>query len=187
MQAGIPKDFQVKVINPQLPGTYKGQIEVFLANQKPEIIPFTVLVKVRPTLIPLRGNEQVQLQLTQCNPLLDCGLARLLFPASAFLQSWDLAFDNSVDAPVKVTGAEVLLKGEQTGYQLTYNQIKISNIPQTLAADSVVRLPLNWDCLKIPPDRYTGAVYLSLDGARERLIIPVNLTVRMAPLMPLLV
>ncbi|HAZ43013.1 MAG TPA: hypothetical protein DDW76_10295 [Cyanobacteria bacterium UBA11369] len=187
LQAGIPKDFQVKVTNPQLPGTYKGQIEVLLANQKPQVIPFTVLVKVRPTLIPLRGNEQVQLQLTQCNPLLDCGLARLLFPASAFLQSWDLAFDNSVDAPVKVTGAEVLLKGEQTGYQLTSNQIKVSNIPQTLAADSVVRLPLTWDSLKIPPDRYTGAVYLSLDGARDRLIIPVNLTGRIAPLMPLLV
>jgi uncharacterized membrane-anchored protein YhcB (DUF1043 family) len=81
----------------------------------------------------------------------------------------------------------VLLKGEQTGYQLNSNQIKVPNIPQTLKADQIVKLPLNWDSNKIPSDRYTGAAYISLEDAKERLIIPINLTMRIAPLIPLLV
>jgi hypothetical protein len=187
LQAGIPKDFQVKVSNPQSPGTYKGQIEIRLPTQKPQIVDFNVLVKARPKLTSVRGNEQVQLQLTQCNWWLDCGLTRAIFNKSAFLQTWDLAFDNTEDASVKVIGAEVLLKGEQTGYQLSSNQIKVPNIPQTLKADQIVKLPLNWETNKIPPDRYTGAVYLSLEGGKERLIIPVNLTMRIAPLIPLFI
>ncbi|PAX60514.1 hypothetical protein [Brunnivagina elsteri] len=187
LQAGIPKDFQVKVSNPQSPGTYKGQIEIRLPSQKPQIVDFNLLVKARPKLTSVRGNEQVQLQLTQCNWWLDCGLASSIFNKSAFLQTWDLAFDNTEDASVKVIGAEVLLKGEQTGYQLSSNQIKVPNIPQTLKADQIVKLPLSWETNKIPPDRYTGAVYLSLEGGKERLIVPVNLTMRIAPLMPLFI
>jgi hypothetical protein len=187
LQAGIPKDFQVKVSNPQSPGNYKGQIEIRLPTHKPQIIDFNVLVKARPKLTSVRGNEQVQLQLTQCNWWFDCGLAHSIFNKSAFLQTWDLAFDNTEDTSVKVIGAEVLLKGEQTGYQLSSNQIKVPNIPQTLKADQIVKLPLSWETNKIPPDRYTGAVYLSLEGGKERLIIPVNLTMRIAPLMPLFI
>ncbi|MBD2604796.1 hypothetical protein H6G81_09720 [Scytonema hofmannii FACHB-248] len=184
---GVPKDFQVKVSNPQSPGTYKGQIQVLLPGQKPQAIDITLLVKARPKMTPLRGNEQVQLQLTQCSWWLDCSLAHLLFPKSAFLQSWDLAFDNTEDAPVKVNSAEVLLKGEQTSYQLNSNQIKVADIPQVLKPNQIVKLPLTWDTTKIPSDRYTGAVYLILEDAKERLIIPVNLTMRIAPIMPLLV
>ena len=187
LKAGIPKDFQVKVSSAELPGTYQGQIEVLIPSQQRKTIPVTVLVKARPNLKPLAGNEQIQLKLTQCSWWLDCGLAHVMLPASAFLPKWDLAFDNSVDAPVKVTGAEVLLKGEQTGYQLTKTQIQPPNIPQTLAADRVVSLPLTWVRSQIPPDRYTGAVYLTLEGGKERLIIPVNLTMRIGPLLPLLV
>jgi hypothetical protein len=185
LQAGIPKDFQVKVSNPESPGTYKGQIEIRIPTQKPEIIDINLLVKARPTLKLLRGNEQVQLQLTQCSWWLDCGLAHLLFSKSAFLENWDLAFDNTEDASVTVTSAEVLLKGEQTGYQLNSNQIKLPNIPQTLKADQIVKLPLTWDSKQIPSDRYTGAAYISLEDAKERLIIPINLTMRIAPLIPL--
>ena len=185
LQAGIPKDFQVKVSNPESPGTYKGQIEIRLPATKPQIININVLIKARPNLKLLRGNEQVQLQLTQCSWWLDCGLAHLLFPKSAFLQNWDLAFDNTEDASVTVTSAEVLLKGEQTGYQLNSNQIKVPNIPQTLKADQIVKLPLSWDSKKIPSDRYTGVAYISLENAKERLIIPINLTMRIAPLVPL--
>ena len=187
LKAGIPKDFQVKVSNAELPGTYQGQIQVLLPGQQRKTIPLTVLVKARPNLKPLPGNEQIQLKLTQCSWRLDCALGRLLLPTSAFLQQWDLTFDNSVDAPVKVTGVEVLLKGEQTGYQLTKTQIQLPNIPQSLPADQIVRLPLTWERSQIPPDRYTGAVYLTLEDANERLIIPVNLTMRIAPLMPVLV
>ena len=187
LQAGIPKDFQVKVSNPELPGTYRGQLEIRLPRQKPEVIDINVLVKARPKLTPLGAKEQVQLQLTQCAWWLDCGLANLFFPQSAFLQSWDLAFDNTEDIPVKVTAAEVLLKGEQTGYQLSSKEIKLPNIPQTLKADQIVTLPLSWDSKKIPSDSYTGAVYISLENATERLIVPINLRMRIAPLIPLVV
>jgi hypothetical protein len=187
LQAGIPKDFQVKVSKPELPGTYRGEIEVLLPGQPRVAIPLTLLVKARPNLVPLRGNEQVQLNLTRCNGWLDCGLARLLLPASAFLETWDLAFDNGTDVPVQVTGAEVVLKGEQTGYPLTSKEIQPPELPQTLAADRAVWLPLKWTRSQIPPDRYAGAVYLTLEGAKERLVVPIDLRMRISPLLPLLV
>lgn len=187
LQAGIPKDFQVKVSNPELPGTYQGEIEVLLPGQPSVAIPLTLLVKARPNLVPLRGSEQVQLQLTRCGGWLDCGLARLLLPASAFLETWDLTFDNETGATVEVTGAEVVLKGELTGYPLTSKEIQTPDLPQTLAADRAVRLPLKWTRSRIPPDRYAGAVYLTLEGAKERLVVPIDLRMRISPLLPLLV
>lgn len=185
LQADIPKDFQVKIANPQLPGTYKGLIEILLPKQKRLVIPLTLLVNARPKLTPAKGYEQIRLNLSQCS--WDCLFANWFLQDAAFLRSTNLEFDNSVDAPVKVTNAEVLLKGELTTYPLTSQQIKVVNYNEPLKPNQMVRLTLNWDKAYIPPDRYTGSVYLTLDGAKERLIIPVELNMRVAPLKPLLV
>lgn len=185
LQAGIPKDFQVKIANPQLPGTYKGQIEILLSEQKRLAIPLTLLVNARPKLVAAKGYEQMRLNLTQCS--WDCLLADWFLAPSAFLHSTNLVFDNLVDAPVKVTNVEVLLKGEQTGYPLTSQQIQVAGYNELLKPNQIVKILLNWEKAYIPPDRYTGSVYLTLDGAQERLMVPVELNMRIAPLRPLLV
>ncbi|AOY82942.1 hypothetical protein BJP36_26540 [Moorena producens JHB] len=189
LSAAVPKDFQVKVNGIQSPGTYEGQIELLpLGQQRSEavVIPLTVTAKARPKLVPLPDSEQLQLQLVQCSWWLDCGLAHLLLPASAFQNQWQLRFDNPVKATVSLRNAEVVLEGKQTGYQITETEVIPPKSPETLAANQIVRLPLQWERRQIPPDRYRGAVYLTLEGKEGRLAIPVNLSMRSGPLIPLL-
>ncbi|WP_228043733.1 hypothetical protein [Dolichospermum sp. LEGE 00246] len=186
LSAEVPKDFQVKVNGVQVPGTYEGEIELLLPGQKRSqalVIPLTVIAKTKPAIEPLGGAKQLQLQLVQCS--IDCGLAHLLLPASAFQEQRQLLLDNPVLAPVSLSSAEVVLEGKKTGYQIT-KEVVAPN-PQVLAANKIVSLPLSWKRSHIPPDHYTGAVYLTLEGREERLLIPIDLSMRTGPFLPLLV
>ena len=188
LEAGLPKDFQVKLNGVKLPGTYQGQIEILLPNQKRSevlVIPLTVKAKARPALVPVKDSEQVQLQLVRCS--WDCGLAHLLLPASAFQSQRLIYLDNPNQATVSLTSAEVILQGKQTDYQITKTEVEPPLSPQTLAANKIISLPLKWERSQIPPDRYTGAVYLTMEGREGRLSIPVDLSMRIGPAMPILV
>ena len=189
LSADVPKNFQVTVTGPPMPGTYQGQIEVLLPGQaraEAPVIPLTVVAKARPALTLLPGTDRVQLRLVRCGRGLDCALARLLLPDSAFLDGWQLQFDNPVQAPVTVVNAEVVVIGERTGYQLTAANLALPQGQQTLPANQIVSLPLTLTRQAMPPDHYTGAFYLTLDGRDERLTIPVDLSVRTGPLWALL-
>jgi hypothetical protein len=70
-------------------------------------------------LVPMKGTEQIRLQLVNCGWWLDCGLARLLLPASALIAQRQLQFDNPTTSPVTVLSSAVILQGDFTGYQLT--------------------------------------------------------------------
>jgi hypothetical protein len=190
---GIPQDFQIQVTNIRLPGTYEGTVQIFLPNQSPQplkTIPLTVIAKVRPNLIPIAGTEQIQLRLVNCNGLLgwfDCLIAQGLLPASAFLNQWQLQFDNPTQAPVTIIDTKVILKGEQTGYQLTEQTVSLPPGVITLPSDRIMSIPLTVNRSVIPPDRYTGAIYLTLSGQTQRLVIPVDLKMRSGPILPLMV
>ncbi len=188
LEAGLPKDFQVKLNGVKLPGTYQGQIEILLPSQKRSealVIPLTVKAKARPALVPVKYSEQVQLQLVRCS--WDCGLAHLLLPASAFQNQRQIYLDNPNQATVFLTSAEVILQGKQTDYQITKTEVEPPLSPQTLAANKIISLPLKWERSQIPPDRYTGAVYLTMEGREGRLSIPVDLSMRIGPAIPILV
>lgn len=188
LEAGLPKDFQVKLNGVKLPGTYQGQIEILLPSQKRSealVIPLTVKAKARPALVPVKDSEQVQLQLVRCS--WDCGLAHLLLPTSAFQNQRLIYLDNPNQATVLLTSAEVILQGKLTNYQITKTEVESPLSPQTLAANKIISLPLNWKRSQIPPDRYTGAVYLTMEGREGRLSIPVDLSMRIGPAIPILV
>ncbi|BAY60052.1 hypothetical protein NIES22_01090 [Calothrix brevissima NIES-22] len=188
LEAGLPKDFQVKVNGVKLPGTYQGQIEILLPSQKRSealIVPITVKAKARPALVPVKDSEQVQLQLVRCS--WDCGLAQLLLPDSAFQQQRLIYLDNPNQATISLTSAEVILQGRQTNYQITQTEVESPQSPQTLAANKIISVPLKWVRSHIPPDRYTGAVYFTMEGKEGRLSIPIDLSMRTGPAMPILV
>ncbi|MEJ1930981.1 hypothetical protein WDZ92_12035 [Nostoc sp. NIES-2111] len=190
---GIPQDFQLRVSDIRLPGIYEGTIQVLLPNQSQQqvqTIPIQVIAKAKPTLIPLGGTEQIQLRLVNCEGIFgffDCLTAKGLLPASAFLNQWQLQFDNSSQAPVTILDARVIVKGEQTGYQLTETALSLPSSPVNLASDRIVTLPLTIHRYLIPPDRYTGAIYFTLAGQTQRLVIPVDLKMRSGPILPLTV
>lgn len=188
LEAGLPKDFQVKLNGVKLPGTYQGQLEILLPNQKRSealVIPLTVTAKAKPALVPAKDSEQLQLQLVRCS--WDCGLAQLLLPASAFQSQRFIYLDNPNEATVSVTSAEVILQGKLTNYQITNTEVEPPVSPQTLAANKIISLPLKWERSQIPPDRYTGAVYLTMEGREGRLSIPIDLNMRTGPAIPILV
>ncbi|MBW4420491.1 MAG: hypothetical protein KME13_14860 [Myxacorys californica WJT36-NPBG1] len=150
-----------------------------------------------PTLTLLKRTGQIQLQLVNCT--WDCALAELLFPQSALTDRAELYFDNSALTPVNIVSSAVIVEGNLTNYQLpsqipcqASNQsscaaIALSENSKSLPANQISSLVLTFNRSNMPPDQYTGAVHLTLADQRNRLILPIDLSVRSGPLMPLLV
>ncbi|MBE9032956.1 hypothetical protein IQ266_24780 [filamentous cyanobacterium LEGE 11480] len=138
-------------------------------------------------LTPMDGTKQVQLQLVNCNNFVDCGLAKLLLPQATFIQSRQLQFANQGQIPIPLLNTTVVAEGKLTGYQISPEAINI-NSTQTFAANQISSLPLNIDRTKLPPDQYSGTVHLVLDKQpKEWLTLPINVSVRSGPLLPLVV
>jgi hypothetical protein len=185
----IPKDFQVKIASLTVPGTYKGTVKFLLPGQavtEALVVPLVADAKIRPALTPLPGTEQVQLRLVRCSWWLDCGLARLILPVSAFLDGVPLQFDTPMQAAVTVKDAKIVVVGDQARHPLSEQALTLPQGKQTLPAGQLASLPLAITRQAIPPDRYTGAIYLTLEGKEERLKVPIDLSVRTGPLWPML-
>lgn len=186
---GVPENFQVAVNPPPVPGTYQGQVEFLLPGQPQEealVLPLTVVALTESALTPLPGTNPVRLRLVRCAGGLDCGLAGCLLPESAFVDGRSLHFDNPSQGPVTITGAEVVVLGEQTDYQLSEVAFELPELPLTLPAEPVISIPLALTRNVMPPDHYTGSIYLTLEGAEEPVNVLVDMSVRSGPLAPLL-
>ncbi len=187
---GIPKDFQVQVTGIELPGTYEGQVKLLIAGQPQSQveIPVQIVAKARPTLTPLGSTNQLQLRLVNCWGF-DCSLARFLLGEGAVQDNRQLQFDNSTPTPVSISSIQSVVESNQTGYQLTDAQIKLSKDLKDLnplSGNQIVSLPITLTRSAMPADHYSGAIYLSIEGRTERLSIPVDLKVRTRPFVPIL-
>lgn len=158
------------------------------ARNESRVINMTVIAKGRPVLTPLPGTSQVKFQLVNCQSSIltniDRYLARKMLPKSAFLDSWQLQYQNSGNANTTVQDTTTVLLGEHSGYQLTETELRIPRGLQIIPAKQIGVLNLTLDRTAIPPDHYTGSIYLTLDGLDEQLNVPVDLSVRIGPLWP---
>lgn len=194
LSVGIPHNFQVMVTGLKEPGTYKGEIEILIKGQNRNealVIPLTVIARARPALTPLPGTAQVQLKLVNPQSFfidwlhgLDNFLAYRLLPKSAFLDSWQLQFQNTVNANITILETTAVVLGEQTCYQLTEEALTFPKGQQIIPAKQIGSLSLTIERKVIPPDHYMGSIFLTLDGLDEQLIIPVDLSVRIGPFWP---
>lgn len=150
------------------------------------IAPETSATRSQFSLIPLRGADQIQLQLVNCNGKLGCALATLLLPESTRINQFQLQFDNPASDPIQILNTATVVQGNFTRYQLT-DAFSVPSGVQTLAANQIVSLPLTLNRSAIPPDQYGGAVYLTLANQTNRLALPVSLNVRSGPLLPILI
>lgn len=157
------------------------------ANEQPRSQPITITPVTEPKLLPLKGTDQIRLQLVNCGWWLDCAVARLLLPANATIGQRELQFDNSARSSIDVLNAAVVVQGDFTGYQLTNQAISLPQTIQPLAANQIVSIPLTLNRSQMPPDLYGGNIYLTLQNRSDRLILPINLSVRNGPLLPLIV
>ena len=155
------------------------------ANEQPRSQAITPVTE--PKLLPLKGTDQIRLQLVNCGWWLDCAVARLLLPANATIGQRELQFDNSARSSVDVLNAAVVVQGDFTGYQLTNQAISLPQTIQSLPANQIVSVPLTLNRSQMPPDLYGGNIYLTLQNRSDRLVLPINLSVRNGPLLPLIV
>lgn len=186
LAGGVPHDVEVKVAGISAPGQYKGRIILLMPGQAPSkatTIPLVVIARGRPDLKPL-PDSKLNLNLVNCTWGPDCVLAKWLLPASAFVDGRDLKFDNTTKDEVNVLSVEPVVFGEKTGYQLGAKSLLLPKTPVALPANQVVSLQLGLDRPSLPPDHYTGSVYLTLDGQDKRQQIEVDLNVRKGPLLP---
>lgn len=158
-------------------------------EQKPvtAVIPQTAKPDAVPKLLPLKGTEQLHLQLVNCGNWLDCALARLLLHPSAHINQRQLWFDNSTQVPVSILNTAVVVEGDFTGYQLNNEAIFVAPNIKSLSANQIINIPLIIKRSVIPPDQYNGAIYLTLQNRSDRLSLPINLSSRSGPLLPLVV
>jgi len=187
-----------------------AQTESPQQNPTTEVTPQTTNPDAKPTLTPLKGTEQIRLQLVNCGGWLDCALARILLPASAYIDQRELRFDNSTLSPVNILNTAVVVEGDFTGYQLNNQAISLAQLIKPLPANQIISIPLTLNRSAIPPDQYSGAVYLTLqnrsDSVRvggasrreasrrealllsaDRLSLPISISARSGPLLPLIV
>ena len=87
---------------------------------------------------------------------------------------------------MKLVTADFVLNGEQTDYQLKPPMVRMENCGQEQNG-AVINLSLDLKRADIPPDKYTGSIFLGFEGAKETLSLPVvELTMRYGPLRALL-
>ncbi|MBD2025821.1 caspase family protein, partial [Leptolyngbya sp. FACHB-711] len=132
-----------------------------------------------------KGTEHIKLQLVNCNVGLDCFLAHSLLPNSTKTDQFDLIFENTDSTAVELLNSTAFAQGSITGHRL--NDWAFTT-PQNaiFPANQVTVFPLLLNRSAMPPDRYIGEVRLTLKN-RKSLVLPVNMSVRSGPLMPLLV
>jgi hypothetical protein len=155
-------------------------------DRKPLAKVLPIQPSAKTALVPMERTAQIRLQLVSCGWWLDCGLARLLLPASATIPLRQLYLDNPTTSPINILNTAVILDGDITGYQLTEKAIAVPQGNQSFPANKISSLPLTLNRTEMPPDQYTGAVYLTLNGG-DRLSFPIDLSVRTGPLLPLVV
>ena len=208
LEAGIPKDFQVKVTGLRLPGAYTGTLTLLAPGPTPQStsVHLTVHARARPELTAMAGTDRVQLRLVNCRRALfsmtwtvpgvnwpqqtdilnpNCWLARVLLSDSALLDSLPLNFDNTTLDNVKLLSANAVVVDDRTRVPLSDAALSLPMVQQDYGGGSMVSTPLSIQRQNIPPGHYTGSVYLTLADRPARVAVPVDLSVRTGPLWPL--
>ncbi len=189
LQANLPKDFQVNVTGIRLPGVYTGLIQILQPGQSIDqgtTISLTITAWETPLLAPMPGSELLKAQVVNCNGILDCALSRWVLPESAFLDQWTLQMANNGHADAQITEIKPIVIGQINNYPLEAPALKLSQNSAVLPAAQITPLLLQWDRSSMPPDHYTGALYLTVAQSDARQTIPVDIQVRSGAALPVL-
>ena len=190
LDADIPKNFKITITGIEAPGVYNGKLEILERGGEREnalVVPLRVIAKAQPSLSPLPGTDRVQLKLVRSLRPWKYSFSDIFLHDSAFLDVYKLKFKNDVQAAVRVLDSKVVLLGEHTGHQLTGDELSLEQEDLTIGAGEIGVLQMKIDRPNIPPDHYTGDVYISVEGMAGWLTVPVDLYMRNPPLFPSLV
>ena len=161
---------------------------------KPYLLPLLLTLTLIPSPAaqaqtaprPMNGTKQLQLQLVNCQNPIDCWLADRLLPRSTSITTRQLQFANQNTTAIKILNTAIVAEGKLTGYQLTPTEVQLPTT-ETLAPNQISSFPLVLNRTKIPPDQYTGNLYLVLEKQSEWMTLPITLSVRTGPFFPLVI
>ena len=165
-------------------GEYTGTIELLLAGQPREqgkTIKVTLKAEKRSTLSLLSAS--IKKEVVNCSS--PCWLADLLLPAYT-QNSYELHFDKPAGAALTVAEMSIDVRGEQTGFQLTTDHLNLGQAKPNGIDNRFINIPVTVTSSALPADHYVGSVLLSVDPNNPAVKVPVDVSVRVAPLWPLL-
>jgi len=179
------RDVQVTVTGVEQPGTYEGTLKFQLSGQpvvSPEPLEMRLEAIPRPDVVPVSETSSFQLARSGKFPLID----QWLLPMGMNNGTRIVQFDNLTPAEVPIASAELVMQGERTGYVLGDEDFQLEH-PASMPEKQVSQVRLSVDRGTLPPDRYTGALRLRLEGLENPVTANLAMDVRNPPLLPLLV
>lgn len=188
LTAGLPTTIPIKITGMKTHGEYKGKIELLLAGQpraQAKTVELVVIASVRPTLTLL--NDRVKTNLVNCKA--PCWLGNFFLAAST-QSRYELRFEKPVGAAVVIPDRTFDIKGEKSGVQLNSGHLKFGPLTAEPSGSEVdkrfITIPVDLVYSDLPADHYVGTISLSVDNQTPAVKVPVDVSLRVAPLWPLL-
>lgn len=144
-----------------------------------------VAVKSSTQVSAVENSDSVQMDLVNCGWWGDCLLAKMVLPSSMQVNAYQLWFENGSSTPIGIAKTALITRGQRTGYQLTETDLVLNEQNRALPGSQITRLNLQVNRLGIPPDQYSGKLYLMLKDSKERLTLPLMINVRTGPMLPI--
>lgn len=201
LKSNQAQDITVTIKNVTRPGVYKGSLTFQTLGMTGAIVtgaivtsnPIALEVHIyqKPQITAKRNPLSIKLVRAQV-PVLDTALARLLFADEATEGNWLEPLENQLPSKVSIASKDVYVIGERTGDTILPATLRMEE-SEKLSADSPPSILLkveNPNDLK--PDSYSGTLRLKFADANDStvdnsLAIPVTLSVREGPFLPLIV
>jgi hypothetical protein len=179
------RDILITVKGARFAGDYHGAIHTAKGTCH---IPITVSVAGAAEVSLVGTGEKVlSLQVVDCRSL-TCGLGALDFLTRDAARRDEISpqVENSSQSQAQVTGVQVALSRDPGGNALEGGFTPTSQ-EFRLPAQSVSLLePIEIDRNELDPGHYTGAIYLTVLGAEKRVALPLQLDVKVGPLLAIL-
>jgi hypothetical protein len=184
---GQPRDIRVTLNNITRPGEYTGSLKFLVPGEtvdKALKIPLILHIDAKPKVQPVFPN--MTFQLVRCQNPIARTVATWLLPGSAVRDDWIVDLDNQTLAPVEVTDATVVMRGEKTGLAVNPGVIDFT-MPHPLPADKVEPIAMTIHRDMLSPDRYQGTLRFKVKGSDDPVTVNADLNLRDGPIWAVLI
>ncbi|MEW5853111.1 MAG: hypothetical protein AB2A00_30285 [Myxococcota bacterium] len=187
LRSAAPQDFEVRISNVTVPGTYEGTLDFMLEGQEVRQPPrsFRLVAQARPELTLVDATRLSARRVRSGGCVLGvcpgAWLAEHLLPAELSRDEIIFTVHNPTAVPAVPTGAQVQLKGEETSYTLTDAAFVDVDGLKAVGPHESATFAVGLRRGAIPPERYSGKVLLQLAGQAQAAAFPVELAVREGP------
>lgn len=176
----------IAIANATRPGTFTGTLELWADKKLLLTLPVTAKVGELPklTLPQTTAIKAVDIETWPGE-----WLANVLLSSSERELSEVVEVPNSGGLTTATAQPELVLVGTASGQRLKPDAYTLSiETPQSKnARGQILSLPITLIRDKVPPDQYSGSLFFTVNGIDAPQSVPVTLSVRTEPFLPLLI